>query len=117
MGYGTSNFGTCTARVQAQNLLIEAVEAGLAFADQLRLEAAGAVARDSNLDRAIVSQKRFRAGAVAAVTAAAAGRIALLVAQMLGQLGSQRTLDQGLLQLLEKTVVASQVFRLLIVSE
>src|SRR5262249_1989754 len=78
---------------------------------------AGAVAWYSDLDFAIVGQNRLRAGAVSAVAAAAAGRVAFLVAQVIGQLGPERALDQRLLQLLEKTVVTSQVFRLLIVSQ
>ena len=104
-------------RVKAQNLVIEAIEAGLVFTDQLRLEAAGAVARDGDLDLAILGQNRLRTGPVTAVTAAATGRVALLVAQVPSQLGAQRALDQGLLQPLEKAIVASQVFRLLIVSK
>ena len=69
------------ARVKAQDLVVEAVEPGLALADQLRLEAAGPVARDRNLDLPVLGQYRLRTRAVAAVAAAAAGRIALLVAQ------------------------------------
>jgi len=48
------------ARVKAQNLVIEAIKAGLTFGDQLRLEAAGAVAGDRNLDLAILAQNRLR---------------------------------------------------------
>src|SRR6516165_3526227 len=58
-----------------------------------------------------------RARPVAAVAGAPAGGIALLVAQMLGQLGPKRSLDQGLLQLLEQPVLAGQVFGLLVVSK
>ena len=87
------------------------------FGDQLRLEAAGAIARNRDIDLAILGQDRLRAGAVAAVAAAAAGRIALLVAEMLGQLGPKRTLDQRLLQLLEQPVLSGQIFGLLIVSK
>jgi hypothetical protein len=47
---------------------------------------------------------------------ATARRIALFIAQVLGQLSPERTLDQGLLELLEQPVVTSQVFRLFIVS-
>jgi hypothetical protein len=42
------------ARVEAQNLVIEAVEPGLALGDQLRLEAARPVARDRDVDLAVV---------------------------------------------------------------
>src|SRR4029077_546297 len=54
---------------------------------------------------------------VAAVAFAAACRIALLVAEMVGQLRPERALDQRLLQLFEKTAISGQVFRLLIVSK
>ena len=105
------------AGVEAQNLVVEAVKMRLALGDQLRLEAAGAVARDRDLDLAVIGQDRLAARAVAAVAAAAAGRIALLVAQVLGQLRPKRPLDQRLLQLFEKPVFASQVLWLLIVGK
>jgi len=49
------------AGVEAQNLVVETVEVRLALGDQLRLEAAGPVARDRNLDLAILGQDRLRA--------------------------------------------------------
>ena len=70
------------AGIQAQDLVVEAVEPGLALGDELRLEAADAVARHRNLDLAVLGQDRLAAEAVAAVAAAAARRVALLVAQM-----------------------------------
>jgi hypothetical protein len=91
------------AGVHAQNLVIEAIEPRLAFGDQLRLKAARAVARDRDIDFAIFGQDRFRTRSVAAVAAAAPGRVALRVAEMLGQLSTESTLDQGLLQLFEKS--------------
>jgi hypothetical protein len=90
------------ARVEAQNLVIEAIEPRLALGDQLRLEAAGPVPRDRNVDLAIIGQDGLRARAVTAVAASPPGWIALLVAQMIGQLGPERTFDQGTLQLFEK---------------
>ena len=105
------------ARVEAQNLAVEAIEPGLALGDQLRLEAADAVAWHRNVDLAILGQDRLCARSVAAVAAAAARRIAFLVAQVLGQLGPERPLDQRLLELLEKPIVARQVFGLLVVSK
>src|SRR5215212_7832046 len=105
------------ARVQAENLLVKAVEPGLTLGDQQRLEAAGPVAWHRNVDLAILGQDRLRAGPVAAIAAAAAGRIALLVAKMLAQFRTKRPLNQRLLQLLEKTVRACEVLGLLIVSK
>ena len=59
--------------VDAQNLVVEAIETGLALGDQLRLEAAAPVAWDRNLDLRRLGQDRLRARAVATVAAAAAG--------------------------------------------
>src|SRR6266540_5287598 len=87
----------------------------LALGDQLRLEAAGAVAWDRNLQLAILGQHRLRACAVAAIAAATAGGVALLVAEVFGQLRPKRALNQGSLELFEKPVFAGQVLRLLIV--
>src|SRR5579864_7910897 len=105
------------AGIEAQNLVVEPGEMRLALGDQLRLEAAGTIARHRNLDLAILGQERLRARPVAAVAFAASCKIALLIAEMLGQLRSQRSLDQRLLQLLEEPVLPGQVLRLLIVSK
>jgi hypothetical protein len=94
----------------------EPIEAGLAFGDQQRLEAAGLVTRHRNLDLAILGQDRFRARSIAAVAAAEPGRIALLVPEMFGQLGAERTLDQSLFELLERPVISGQILKLIIVS-
>ena len=112
------NFANChAAGVEAQNLVVETGEVRLAFGDQLRLEAARPIARHRNLDFAILGQHRLRAHPVAAVALAASCRIALLIAEMLGQLRSKRSLDQRLLELLEKPIFPSQILRLLIVSK
>jgi hypothetical protein len=50
-------------------------------------------------------------------TAAAASRIALLVAEMVRQLGTQGSLEQGLLELLEQPFLAQQVFWLLVAGQ
>src|SRR5262249_27269236 len=78
------------AGVEAQNLVVKAVEPCLALGDQLRLEAADPVARDRNRDLAILRQDRFRARPVAAVAATAARGIALLVTQVVRQLSAER---------------------------
>jgi hypothetical protein len=88
----------------------------LALGDELRLETAGTVTRNRDLDLAVLRQDRLAAAPVAAIARSAAGRIALLVAEMFAQLSAERALDQGLLQLLEQPVVPGQVLRLLIVS-
>src|SRR6516165_10451089 len=105
------------ACIEAQNLVVEPVEPRLPLGDQLRFETAGPIAWHRNLDFAILGQHRLRTRTVAAVAFAAACRIALLVAEVVGQLRPERALDQRLLQLFEKTAISSQVFRLLIVSK
>jgi hypothetical protein len=105
------------ACIEAQNLVVEPVEPRLPLGDQLRFETAGPIAWHRNLDFAILGQHRLRTRTVAAVAFAATCRIALLVAEMVGQLRPERALDQRLLQLFEKTAISSQVFRLFIVSK
>jgi hypothetical protein len=95
------------AGIKAQDLIVKPVEPGLAFGDKLRLEGAGPVAGNENLNFPIFGQKCLRTGAVAAVAAAPAGRVTLLVAQMICQLRAKRPLDQRLLELFEKSVFAS----------
>jgi len=85
------------ARVKAQNFVVKTVKMGLAFGDQLRLKAATPVARHGNLDRTFLGQKRLLTHSVTTVAAAAAGGVALFIAQMMGQFGAERTFDQGLL--------------------
>jgi hypothetical protein len=82
------------ACIEAQNLVVESVEPRLPLGDQLRFETAGPIARHRNLDLAILGQNRLRTRPVAAVAFAAACRIALLVAEMVGQLRPERSLDQ-----------------------
>ena len=65
----------------------------------------------------VLGQDRLRAAPVAAIAAAPASRVPLLVAKMIAQLRTKRPLNQRLLQLLEKPVRTSEVFRLLIVSK
>lgn len=75
------------------DIVVEAVEAGLALGHQLRLETAGAT-RNRKIDFAVLGQDRFRARAVAAVAALAPGRTALFVAEMIADLCSEGPLDQ-----------------------
>ena len=77
--------------IKADYPIVEPVEPGLPFGDDLRLEAAVAVARHRDLDRPVIADHGLARISVAAVAAAAAGRFALLVSQMLAQLGAERT--------------------------
>ena len=78
--------------IEADDLLVEAVEAGLALGDDYRFECAGAIAR--HLDLALVRQQRFAARAVAAIARSTARRVALLITKVVGQLRTQRTLQE-----------------------
>src|SRR3974390_1760218 len=106
-----------TPGVEAQNLVVEPIEPRLAFRDKAGLETPAAIAGDRNLDLAVIGQQRLRTTAVAAVAASPAGWVALLVAQMLRQLGAERPLDQRLLKLLEKPVFAGQILGLAVVRQ
>src|SRR5262249_9812780 len=91
------------AGIEADDPVIKTVEAGLPFADNLRLEAAVAVARNRNLDRTVVANQRLVRIAVAAVATATTGRIAPLISQMLSQLGAERPFQKPLLEFLEQS--------------
>ena len=71
------------AGVKADDLIVEAVKTRLALADQSRLEGAGAIARNLDLDFAIFGQHRFGAHPVAAVAAAPPRRVAPLVTKII----------------------------------
>src|SRR3954452_22122898 len=86
------------AGIQADDPIIKAVQPGLPFGDDLRLEAAVAVARHGDLDRAVLANHRLARITVAAVAAAAAGRVALLIAEVLAQLSAERPFEQPSLQ-------------------
>ena len=97
--------------VEADDPIVETVESGLPLGHELRLEAAVAVARDRDLDRAVVAEHGFARMPVAAIAGAAAGRVALLISHMLTQLGAQSALQQPLLQLPEQPFLAEQIRR------
>jgi hypothetical protein len=99
------------AGIEADDPIVEPVQPGLPLGHNLRFEAAVAVTRHRDLDRAVVADHRLARISVAAVAAAAAGRVAFLIAEMLAQLGTQRSLQQAFLQLPEQPVLAEQIRR------
>jgi hypothetical protein len=100
--------------IQGDDLVVEAIQAGLALGHDLRFKGAITIARHLDLDRSVLGQDRLGRGPIAVVARPAAGRIALLVAEMVRQFGAQRSLEQRLLELLEQAVLTQQVFRLLV---
>ena len=74
------------ARVEREDLVVEALEATLPLPDDLRLEAALPVTWRLDLDRAVLGRKRLRRRAVARVAGAAGRLLVRLVAEMLTQL-------------------------------
>jgi hypothetical protein len=103
--------------MQGDDLVVEAIQTGLALRHDLRLEGPVAIARNVDLDRSVLGQHRLGRGSVAVVARPAAGRIAFLVTKMVRQLGAQRPLEQRLLELLEQAVLTQQVFRLLVAGQ
>ena len=91
--------------------------AGLVFGDELRLEAAVAVARHLDGQLAKIALEGLLALAVAGVAAGVGHGFVALVPQVLGQFRVQRSFDQQLGQLLEQAVLADEVFRLFVVGQ
>ena len=92
------------ARIERQDLVVEAGEAPLVLGDQPRLEGALAIARHVERERAVVGQDRLAARPVAMIRGVlrlgAAGRIA----QMMRELAAQRPLDDRFLEPADRRV-------------
>jgi hypothetical protein len=99
------------ARVHGDDLVIQAVDPGLALGDQARLEAALPVARHLDLEQAALTPHRLAANPVPAVRLNQRRLLPMLVAEMLGQLRAQHPLHQRLLEVLHQPAVAQQIFR------
>jgi hypothetical protein len=83
------------AGVEAEDLLVQARQAGLALAHQPRLERRRPIARRADLDRSQLGLDRLGGRPVAVVARAARGRLTGRVAEVLAQLGAQRGLDHA----------------------
>ncbi len=101
--------GAHPARVQGNDLLIQAGQAPLVLGDQLRLKLAFAVAGNGDLDRPVVGQQRLGRATVARVPSPAGGRPPGRVAQMLGELLGERPLDQPSGQLAQQAVATEDL--------
>ena len=104
-------------RIQRDDFIVEAVEAGLTFLDELRREAGVAVSRHLNLELAALATDGFRRLAVAGIAGVSAGGVMLFVAKMVGHLALQRPLHHCLSQLVEETIIAEHVCGRLIILE
>src|SRR5947209_9030674 len=100
-----------TPGIKAYVPIIETIQARPSLADNLRLKAAVAVARNRDLDHPVLAHHRLARIAVAAVAAAAPVRGAFLVSQVLAQLGAECAFQKALLQLLEQSFLPEQVLR------
>ena len=78
----------------------------LPLRDDLRLEGAGTVPQDIDLDRAGLAQHRLRPGAVTSVPIDRTTPLMLVIAEMIGDLALQRGLDHQPSQLCEQTALA-----------
>jgi len=100
------------SRVQGDDAVVEPVQTGLTLADDLGFEAAGPVSWHGQVDRADLGQEPLRCAAVARVARAAADRVVLVIAQMFGQLLTQRPLQNRLGHLRKQPIRAEQLHAL-----
>jgi hypothetical protein len=104
-------------RVERDDLLVEPVEAGLPFLDELWLELRRAVTRHVDLHLPALAAHSFRCGAVAGVDRVVAGSVVLLVAEVMRQLSVEGAFDERFSELLEQSVLTKQVIGLLVILE
>lgn len=98
-----------TSRGQRQHHLVHARQSPLPLHDDLRLEAAAAVAGHVDLDRPDVGQHSLGAASVAGVPATRAGRVVLLISEVVGDLALQGGFQHALGQLLQQSALAGQL--------
>jgi hypothetical protein len=103
------------ARIHRDDLIVEAIEAGLPLLDQARLELRRTVAGYGNLKLPALAANRFPGLTVTGVAGVRPGGIVLFVAEMMGHLTLQRTLDYGFGELLQQPVEAFHIVGRLVV--
>ena len=96
------------AGVQADDHVLQPAQAARTLGHQRRRERGVAVARLVKADVADLGAHRLGGGAVARVPRAVAGPVALLVAQVTGQLGLHPPLEDGLDHLRQEPALTSQ---------
>jgi hypothetical protein len=100
-------------RAQGQHHLLDPVQPPLAFAHDLRLEAAVPVTGHFDLDRSDVGGHRLGPASVAGVGGVLAGRVVLVIAEVVGDLTFQSRLQHPLGQLLQQPTLTDQIQALL----
>ncbi|MNE31938.1 hypothetical protein D3C80_1255290 [compost metagenome] len=108
---------TQTARVERNDLVIEACPAGLMLGDQLRLEGGLTVARDVERQFAEVALQGFTAVTVARIGGSVGDRCAFVMPQVFGHFGFKGPLDQHLGELFEQAVFTDEVFGLFVIAQ
>jgi hypothetical protein len=97
------------AGIEGDDHVVDPAQAPLALRDQPWFEAAGPVTRHVQIDVADLAGDRFRGRAVARVREEPCFRIALLITDVIGQLGLQPALQRGLDQTRHEPAIAGQL--------
>ncbi|SIT18987.1 hypothetical protein SAMN05421759_1382 [Roseivivax lentus] len=100
-------------RVEPDDLVIHPVDPGLALLHQLRLEAAVPVTGDRHRQFPVLSLENLGRCAVAAIGLAERRALALFIAKMRGQFGTQHPFHELDLQFFHEPSIAEQIFRAL----
>jgi hypothetical protein len=100
--------GRQTPRGRRNHHLVDAGQTLLPLTHDLRLEGAVPVAGDRYLDRSHLGEHGLAAGAVAGVAAVLAGRVVLVMAEVVGEIAFQGGLQQPLGQLRQQPALACQ---------
>ena len=98
-----------TGSVKTDDLVIHAVDPGLALLDQFRLETAVPVAGHQNRHFAVVALQPLVGRAIAPVGLARGRILAVLIARMCGQLSPGHPLHQPDLELFHQPSIARQI--------
>src|SRR6266545_1113908 len=109
--------GRHPARVQGEDLLVEAVERAGVLGHDPRLERRVPVTRQLDPERPVDRPQRLLRDAVAPVLLLFGRHLAGRVAEVLPQLGPGRAFDQPLAQLVDQPVRAGQLLRTLVLPE
>lgn len=105
------------ARIVREDLVVEGREASLMLRDERRLEGAAPVAGDADGDVAVLALERLGGMAVAGGARAAAVGSMLLVAEVVGHLAFEGTLDEASGELVEEAALGEELLRVVAVLE